>query len=904
MDDAAPAPAAGSARAAPCRAFQDLMPWRVQDILLVSSLYDAFTLQEDGRLNELILSEFLDLDLHHTPGHHPRLERRRGAGAGPRAAALQPHRHHHPDRRHGRDRAGARGARAPGSTCRSWCWPTTTRELKRLRRRADDRRASSAASCGRATPASCWRSSSTIEDQRNVAHDTAHDRACASSCWSRTTSATTRSFLPVIYTEIIRQSRAADQRGHQPLAQAGAHARAAQDPARARPTRRPGSASSRYRDHLLASSPTSSSRARRELAARGRLRAGPHGARSACPTCPILLQSSRARVRRAAPRRWARPSCSRTRDAMLHDLRRVHGRALRLRRLRLPPARRHARWTAPRDLKTLEAKLRTVPGGEHRLPRRAQPLLATGSRRAPSSRSPTGCARGRSRGLPDARGAAPRPDRRRSPTTGASRPRRWSATSTARRFDPTAPFFLRIGGGSLGGKARGLAFVRRLLQPPRRRRPLPGRAHRRARRRWCSAPTSSTASSSENDLLDLRPALRATTTEIRAALPRRAAARPTCSDDLARVPRRACAARWRCAPRACSRTRSTSPSPASTRPTCCRTTTPTREVRLRRAAATPIQLVYASTFSRHAQGYLRGHALPARGGEDGGHHPAGGRARRTATASTPTSPGVARSYNFYPHAAAASRRTASPRWRSAWAARVVEGEQLPALLPALPAAPAAVLARSKDMRRELAARVLGARARTRAAARDPERELRETRFELRRWPSADGTLARGRLDLLARERRGLRRALAARRAPRHLRAASSSTGVFPLAEILELLLELGERGHEPRRSRSSSRCALDAPRRASRTSSASCRCARSCWRARRRGARARRRRPRRRWSAASAKRARATAAWTDLRDVVVVDFHRFDRAQQPRRPPREVGALQRRAARARARPTC
>src|SRR5512140_1520804 len=48
--------------------FQDLMPFRVQDILLVSSLYDSFTLQEDGRLNELILGEFLELSLHHTPG--------------------------------------------------------------------------------------------------------------------------------------------------------------------------------------------------------------------------------------------------------------------------------------------------------------------------------------------------------------------------------------------------------------------------------------------------------------------------------------------------------------------------------------------------------------------------------------------------------------------------------------------------------------------------------------------------------------------------------------------------------------------------------------------------------------------------------------------------------------------
>ena len=30
--------------------FENLMPFRVQDILLVSSLYDSFILREDGRL--------------------------------------------------------------------------------------------------------------------------------------------------------------------------------------------------------------------------------------------------------------------------------------------------------------------------------------------------------------------------------------------------------------------------------------------------------------------------------------------------------------------------------------------------------------------------------------------------------------------------------------------------------------------------------------------------------------------------------------------------------------------------------------------------------------------------------------------------------------------------------------
>jgi CheY-like chemotaxis protein len=49
------------------RGFQDLMAHRVQDILLVSSSYESFILSEDGQLEELILSQFLELNLHHPP---------------------------------------------------------------------------------------------------------------------------------------------------------------------------------------------------------------------------------------------------------------------------------------------------------------------------------------------------------------------------------------------------------------------------------------------------------------------------------------------------------------------------------------------------------------------------------------------------------------------------------------------------------------------------------------------------------------------------------------------------------------------------------------------------------------------------------------------------------------------
>jgi len=46
---------------------QDLMRFRVQNILFVSSLYESFIMSEDGQLNELILSKFLDLNLSHAP---------------------------------------------------------------------------------------------------------------------------------------------------------------------------------------------------------------------------------------------------------------------------------------------------------------------------------------------------------------------------------------------------------------------------------------------------------------------------------------------------------------------------------------------------------------------------------------------------------------------------------------------------------------------------------------------------------------------------------------------------------------------------------------------------------------------------------------------------------------------
>src|SRR5690349_19578760 len=48
--------------------FQDLMRYRVMDVILVSTPYDKFVLEEAGELAERFSGEFRNLDLHYLPG--------------------------------------------------------------------------------------------------------------------------------------------------------------------------------------------------------------------------------------------------------------------------------------------------------------------------------------------------------------------------------------------------------------------------------------------------------------------------------------------------------------------------------------------------------------------------------------------------------------------------------------------------------------------------------------------------------------------------------------------------------------------------------------------------------------------------------------------------------------------
>ncbi len=47
--------------------FHSLMPHRVHNILLVASLYDAYTFEEDGRIGELLFAEYLEMGLRYAP---------------------------------------------------------------------------------------------------------------------------------------------------------------------------------------------------------------------------------------------------------------------------------------------------------------------------------------------------------------------------------------------------------------------------------------------------------------------------------------------------------------------------------------------------------------------------------------------------------------------------------------------------------------------------------------------------------------------------------------------------------------------------------------------------------------------------------------------------------------------
>ncbi|NCC46908.1 MAG: hypothetical protein EOM16_07730, partial [Bacteroidia bacterium] len=47
--------------------YKNLMQWRIRKVLMICSSYDAYTLEEDGRIEVQIYKEYVDLNLSNPP---------------------------------------------------------------------------------------------------------------------------------------------------------------------------------------------------------------------------------------------------------------------------------------------------------------------------------------------------------------------------------------------------------------------------------------------------------------------------------------------------------------------------------------------------------------------------------------------------------------------------------------------------------------------------------------------------------------------------------------------------------------------------------------------------------------------------------------------------------------------
>src|SRR5229473_1602895 len=444
--------------------FENLMPFKVHNILLVSSLYDSFILREDGRLNELLIDQSLDLSLQQIPGITH-------VSSCAEAAALARSQQFNlivTNLAVGDMNAAqlAREVKQAGLDVPVVVLAYDNREIKNFLAR---------------NPVTeierifLWQGNARIliaivkyiEDKRNVLHDT---RAMGVPVLLvvedniRYYSA----FLPVIYTELIKQSRRVIQEGVN-LAHKLVRMQARPKILLSSNYEDASELVQEYRDYLFGVVSDV------EFPWDGRLspEAGFELARtvkSLVPDVPVVLQTSRTEFR---PRAHAEGySFLRKRSpTLLRDLRRILTEQLGFGDFvfRMPDQTEVGRAS---DLNTLEEQLQSVPGESiafhaqrnhfsHWLMARTEFALA---------------AKLRPRKVSDFRTIE---HLRQNLIESINEYRREQSDVLigdfkADGFKPSESGFLRIGSGSLGGKARGLAFVRHLLRTRRITRRFPG----------------------------------------------------------------------------------------------------------------------------------------------------------------------------------------------------------------------------------------------------------------------------------------------------------------------------------------------------------------------------------------------------------------------------------------------
>ncbi|HYM77359.1 MAG TPA: PEP/pyruvate-binding domain-containing protein [Candidatus Dormibacteraeota bacterium] len=445
--------------------FENLMPFRVQSILLVSSLYDSFILREDGRLNELLIDESLELNLRQIPGitHVSSCaEALDLARANPQFNLIVT------NLTVGDTNAAdlARAVRRAGLDIPVVVLGYDYREIKNFVARNPvtdiDR-------------VFLWQGTARIliaivkyvEDKRNVLHDTramgvpvllvVEDNIRYYS-----------SFLPVIYTELIKQSRRVIQEGIN-VAHKLVRMQARPKILLSSSFEEASELVQQYRDYIFGIVSDV------EFPWEGKLspEAGFELARmvkSLTPDVPVVLQTSRTEFR---PRAHAEGySFLRKRSpTLLKDLRRILTDSFGFGDFvfRMPDQREVGR---AKDLNELEETLQTLPADSlmyhaqrnhfsHWLMARTEFALA---------------AKLRPRKVSDFDG----PEHLRRDLIASINSYRREQNEVligdfkADTYKPSQSSFLRIGSGSLGGKARGLAFVRHLLRTHRIGRRYPG----------------------------------------------------------------------------------------------------------------------------------------------------------------------------------------------------------------------------------------------------------------------------------------------------------------------------------------------------------------------------------------------------------------------------------------------
>jgi CheY-like chemotaxis protein len=445
--------------------FENLMPFRVRDILLVSSLYDSFILREDGRLNELLIGESLELNLQQIPGITQ-------VSTGAEALAIA--------RSNSRfnlivtnvevgDMDAARLAREVKKAGLDIPVVVLAYDYRGLKNFV------AGTPSGAIERAFLWQGNARmlitivkyVEDKRNAQHDTAaigvpvilvvEDNIRYYS-----------SFLPVIYTELITQSRRVIREGVN-VAHKLLRMRARPKILLASNYEEAAELVMKYQDYLLGVVSDVEFPRGQELNVDAGFELA-HTIREAVPDVPIVLQSSRTQFRARAHAEGL--SFLRKRSpTLLRDLRRVLTEQFGFGDFvfRLPDLSEVGRAS---DLSTLEMALAEVPSESiayhaqsnhfsHWLMARTEFALAQKLR--PRKVSDFASTEHLRRDL--IASIAEYRSEQNEVLIGD-----FSSAAVA----STDAFFLRIGGGSLGGKARGLAFMRHLLHRHRLPRQFPG----------------------------------------------------------------------------------------------------------------------------------------------------------------------------------------------------------------------------------------------------------------------------------------------------------------------------------------------------------------------------------------------------------------------------------------------